>query len=237
MSKKKIRWTLENVQKVNIASLDKTELARAYSFAAHRLNSEIRKLKDFETETGYRSPSLDFIEIKAKKGTVNSKKGQGIFDIENPYKVSQNELRRELSRMQKFMSLSSSSMKKTKALISKQKDTVIKVTSELGMDLKKSDITLDDLSDFYSIFREALEDENFKTFGSDQLREAVWQTYKKYGYQSFGALVNDIKEEYNKLYETKQEVREKRREELERAEKKFRKKGRKKNSSKDWEDL
>ena len=224
---------MEKVQTVNIATLDKVELARAYNFAANRLNTEIKKLKNFENETGYRSPSLDFIEIKGS--TVNSNKGKGIFDLENPYKASQKELRRELSRMQKFLSLETSSMKKTKDLISRQKDTIIEVTSELGMDFKKSDITLKDLSDFYSLFRYALEEKELREFGSDQLREAVWQTYKKRGYQTFSDLIDDIKEEYEKLYETRQEIREKRLEELERATKNLKRKGRKKNSSKDWE--
>ena len=225
---------MEKIKSTNISNLDKTELARAYSFAAHRVNAEIRKLKNFEMETGYRSPSLNFVEIE---GTVNSAKGKGIFDLENPYKASQKELRRELSRMRKFLSLETSSMKKTKDLISRQKETIIQVTSELGMDFKKSDITLKDLSEFYSLFRYALEEKELRDFGSEQLREAVWQTYRKRGYQNFSELVGDIREEYERLYETKQEIRQERLKELERASKKLRKEGRKKNSSTDWEDF
>lgn len=230
---KKIRWTNELFMKADISKLDKVELARAFNFAASRANIEIRKLKDFERDTGYRAPALDFIENPGN--TVNSAKGKGIFYLENPYKASQKELRRELSRLKHFMGMESSSMPKVRKLISKQKDTVVKTAKSLGMKITKKSISLDDLSDFYKLFRMSLE--YFDSYGSDQLKEAVWAVYREYGNMNFSDLMDVIREKYKNIYEEEQEKREKRFETLLEAQEKLRKEGRKKNSSKDWEEL
>lgn len=231
---KKIRWTLDLLRTVDISKLSNTELARAYSFASHRINNEIKKMKKFEEETGYRSPSLDFVEIPGSKNKI---KGKGIFTIENPYKSSQKQLRTELSRMKYFLNLESSSMPKVRKLINKQKEEIISVTSRLGMHITKKSISLKDMSDFYHIFRLSLEDKEFSSYGSDQLKEAVWEVYQDYGNMDFSSLVNYIKDSYKRIYEKKQLEREEALKGLEEAEKIFNKPGRKKNSSSMFEGM
>lgn len=245
---KKIRWTNDLLRVVDVSNLDKNELRRAYNFAAHRANDEIVKLKEYQQTHKYTSPALEFIEDPTHAGKISKRRGQGVFDLDTDT-ASIAQLRAEVNRLKHFLNLETSSLQKTKDLIERQREQVIETGKEIGIRIDPMSITDEDLSEYYRLFRESLENKKeFSNFDSTQLKESLWEEYivkREYDKNGeliplqFSNIVDDLKKTYEKNYLKKQDEREALLNAMKKSAERMRQEGRMKglNSSQIWEGI
>lgn len=183
---KKLRWTFDLLNQVDLRKLDSIELKRGYNFLYHRVNSRIDKLEKFYNETGMESPSLKYVEGRFPK-----------IDNLNP-----NQLRFQLHKMRRFLNMETFSVQGTKEYFINRKEDIKKIA---GDKVNVDDLTPNDISNFYSLFRFAID--RYKDYDSTQNKETVWNVFLEHknevtnteGFRKF--IVDALDYERKRIYE------------------------------------